>query len=168
MSIKRDLLKEKLLNSKSFNTVYLVKEDEERVRREQMDLLTELLCDDKHKAARGEVFNFLKKEKKAVDLLIRAIGEATVDKKKLIAACWEGDLDCDRYLALFTQLTLNDTFEVALEAFTTIENMRKIEPVEAGALLEKVNTALHQQADPGRKVLASDLAEFLKKHIPNN
>lgn len=168
MSIKRDLLKEKLLNSKSFNTVYLVREDEDRVRQEQMEILIELLCDDRHKATKGEVYNFLKKEKKAVALLIKAISEATVDKKRLIATCWEADLDCDRFLPFFTDITLKDQFEVALEAFTVIENMKKITPPDATAMLEKVNSSLPEVSDPGHKLLAADLAAFLKNQIPNN
>ncbi len=162
------MLKEKLLNSKSFNTVFIVREDEERVRREQLEILVELLCDDRHKASKGEVFNFLKREKKAVDLLIRAISEAKRDKKRLLAACWEADLDCDRYISFFTDIILKDEFEVALEAFTVVENLKKIEPEQAMVLLAKVNDALPSITDPGQKVLVSDLAGFLNNHIYSN
>lgn len=162
MSIKRDLLKEKLLNSKSFNTVFIIKEDEEKVRREQMEILIELLCDEKHKGGKGEVFNFLKKEKKAVDLLIKAISEAKGDKKTLIMVCWEADLDCDRHLALFTDIVLNDNFAVAIEAFTTIENMRSISSGEAEMMLEKIKEA-PKQADLSKDALINDLVEVLRK-----
>ena len=162
MSIKRDLLKDKLLNSKSFNTVFIVREDEERVRQEQMEILIELLCDERHKAGKGEVYNFLKKEKKAVDLLIKAISEAKGDKRTLIAACWEADLDCDRYVSFFTDIVLNDNLAIAIEAFTTIEHMRSISAGEAEMLLEKVREA-PKQTDHAKDAIINDLVEVLRK-----
>jgi len=164
MSIKRDLLKEKLLNSKSFNTIFLIKEDEEKVRLEQMEILIELLCDDKHKAGKSEVYNFLKKEKKAVDLLIKAISEATSDKKKLLEACWEANLDCTRHLALFTDIILTDKLEVAIEAFTTIENMQHILPAEAEKSLERIKEAMPRQTDSTKAALIAELTELLRKN----
>jgi hypothetical protein len=162
MSIKRDLLKEKLLNSKSFNTVYINVEDEERTRHEQMEILVELLCDTKHQGARAEVFNFLKKERKAVDLLIRAISEAKQDKRQLVAVCWEADIDCDRYLEFFTDIILKDELPVALEAFTTIENMKTISPGVAEMIFEKVVEAIPKQTDPTKVALTNDLLEVLR------
>ena len=163
MSIKRDLLKEKLLNSKSFNTVYINVEDEERTRQEQKEILVELLCDPKHQGARTEVFNFLKKERKAVDLLIKAIAEAKQDKKQLVATCWEADVDCDRYLDFFTDIVLRDDLSVALEAFSTIENMKTISPGIAEMNFEKVMEAIPKQTDATKEVLLNDLLEVLRK-----
>ncbi len=162
MSIKRDLLKDKLLNSKSFNTVYINVEDEERTRHEQMEILVELLCDPKHEGSRNEVYNFLKKEKKATDLLVKAIGEAMQDKKQLIIACWEADIDCDRYLEFFADIVLKDELPIALEAFTTIENMKTISPGVAEMVFEKVMEAAPKQTDATKEALINDLLEVLR------
>lgn len=163
MSIKRDILKDKLLDPKQYSTIYINKADEERATREQMDTLVELLMDDRHKAARTEVFNFMKKEKKAVDLLIRAINEAKENKSKLIAMCWEADVDCDRYLDFFTNLALSDDMNVAMEAITTLEHMRHITPEQANQQLEKAKEKMPKQMDGPREALFSDLEEILRK-----
>ncbi len=164
MAIKRDILIDKFFDAKLYNTLFLNKEDEERVRREQMGVLIELICDDKHKGARTELFNFLKKERKAVDLLIKAISEVTRDKKKLIAACWEADLDCDRHLAFFNSLVLDEDLDIAMEALTTIENMKghSPEPEIELCLKEAMEIYPEYEASPKGQLIA-DLIEVLRK-----
>lgn len=81
MAVKRDLLVDKLLNQKQYNTVYISKADEDKAHQDQVETMTELLCDDRHKAGKQAVFNFIKKEPKAVEVLIAAISQATADKK---------------------------------------------------------------------------------------
>lgn len=163
MGIKRDLLKDKLFDAKLYNTVFLNKEDEQRVRKEQMGILVDLLTDEKHKSSQTEVFNLLKKERKAVDLLITAISEAK-DKKKLVAACWEADIDCDRYLPFFTNLVLEEELPVALEAFTTIENMRgTTSPPEIELCMKEAMEIYPEfEASPKGQLIA-DFIELLRK-----
>jgi len=164
MSIKRDLLKNKLFDTRSYATLYINKEDEERVRNEQMGILIDLICDDKHIGGRTELFNFLKKENKAVDLLIKAIGEAKGNKQKLVAACWEADLDCDRYLPLFTGIVIDDDLPIALEAFTTIENMKGASPVpEIELCIKEAMESYPEHADTPKGQLIADLIEVLRK-----
>jgi hypothetical protein len=162
MALKRDLLKEKLLDPKSFNTMYISIEDENKVRQEQMETLIELLCDTKYKSSQGQIYNFLKKEPKAVDLLMRAIEEAAGDKKRLVEVCWEADLDCNRHLGLFTDIVLNDEFQTALEAMTVIEHMSPDVPVEPIApLVDKVR-AKYSSSDL-KAALYMDLMELLRR-----
>jgi len=164
MAIKRDLLKDKLLDQRSYNTIFINIEDEARVRNEQMEILVELLCDDRHKAGLTEVFNFMKKEKKTVDLLIKAIGEAKGDKKRLVAVCWEAGIDCDRYLPFFTDIVIHDDLVIAMEAFTTIENMSgKSDPKDIEASLAKAGAAYNTEQNETKKHIISDLIEVLRK-----
>ena len=164
MSIKRDLMKEKLFDPKLFNTLYINKADEDNVRAEQMEVLVELLCDPKHKGAQTEVFNLLKREPKAVDLLIKAIGEAKGDKKKLIATCWEANIDVDRHLPFFTDIVLNDDISVSMEALTTIENMSGKSPAEEiASSLSKAMESYKAQANTPKGQLIADLIEVLRK-----
>lgn len=163
MALRRDLLKEKLLNPKLFNTVYINIEDEKRERQEQMETLIELLCDERNKGSQTQVFDFLKREKKAVDLLMTAISEAKGDKKKLVATCWEADIDCDRYLTLFTDIVLNDELTIAMEALTTIENMRGHSPQpEIASLLAKAMERYPKEAGTPKGQLINDLIEVLR------
>lgn len=57
--------------------------------------------------------------------LLKAIDEATSDEKRarLIAACWEIDMDCTKDFLFFVKLACSDDFNVALEALTVIENI---------------------------------------------
>ena len=164
MSIKRDLMKEKLFDPKLYNTLFINKEDEERVRREQMAVLAELICDDKHKAQQTDVYNLMKREKKAVDLLIRAIGETKENRKKLVGACWEANIDCDRHLSFFTNIVLTDDLSVAVEALTTIENMSGKTPAEEiTACMKKAMESYKTQADTPKGQIIADLIEVLRK-----
>src|SRR5271166_1938844 len=123
MALKRDLLVTKLLDPRQYSTVYLSKADEDKARNEQVELMVELLCDDTHKSSKQAVYNFIKKEPKAIEIIIQAIMEAKGDKKRLVASCWEGNIDCTAYLPLFADIVIKDEFEVALEALTVVEHM---------------------------------------------
>ena len=69
-----------------------------------MDILIELICDDRHKSDRSQVLAFLKKEPKAAELLMTAISEAEPEnKRKLLIACWEADLDCTPNINMFVR-----------------------------------------------------------------
>lgn len=163
MALKRDLLKEKLLNPRLFNTVYINIEDEKRERQEQMETLIELLCDERNKSSQTQVFDFLKREKKAVDLLMTAISEAKGDKKKLVATCWEADVDCDNYLPLLTDIVLNDELMIAMEALTTIENMRGHSPqAQIASSLAKAMEAYPKEANTPKGQLITDMIEVLR------
>jgi hypothetical protein len=164
MAIKRDLLVDKLFDPKQFTTLYIRKEDEIKAEKDQIETITELLCDPKHKAARGEIFHFLKKEPRSVDVLIKAIAEAKEDKKTLTAVCWEADLDCARHLAFFTNMIMNENFEVALEAFTVIEHITgEIAPQLATDLIAKVKEAYKAQSDTPKATLLVDTVELLHR-----
>jgi hypothetical protein len=164
MSIKRDLLKDKLFDTRSYATLYINKEDEERVRNEQMGILIDLICDDRYKSGLIELYAFLKKENKAVDLLIKAISEAKGNKQKLVAACWEADLDVDRHLSLFTGIVIDDDLPIALEAFTTIENMKGASPApEIELCIKEAMESYPEHADTPKGQLIADLIEVLRK-----
>jgi hypothetical protein len=164
MGIKRDLLKDKLFDTRSYATLYINKEDEERVRNEQMGILIDLICDDRYKSGLTELYAFLKKESKAVDLLIKAISEAKGNKQKLVATCWEADLEVDRHLSLFTGIVIDDDLPIALEAFTTIENMKGATPLpEIELCIKEAMESYPEHADTPKGQLIADLIEVLRK-----
>lgn len=165
MPLNRDLLKDKLLDPKAFNTVYINIEDENKARKEQTDILIELICDDRHKSDRVRILAFLKKEPKAADLLMTAISEAgPVDKRKLLTACWEADLDCTPYLEMFADIVMKEDFPIAMEALTSIENMHGlISTTQAERILNKTMEVYPAQADSPKGHLLADLIELLRK-----
>lgn len=165
MPLNRDLLKNKLLDPKAFTTVYINVEDENKARKEQVDILIELICDDRHKSDRTQILAFLKKEPKAAELLMTAIREAgSADKKKLLTACWEADLDCTPNIDMFAEIVMKEDFPVAMEALTSIENMHgTITTTHAEELLNRIMEIYPTQADSPKGHLLADLIELLRK-----
>lgn len=165
MPLNRDLLKNKLLDPKAYNTVFISIEDENKAKKEQMDILIELICDDRHKSDRNQVLAFLGKEPKVADLLMTAIREAEPEnKKKLLIACWEADLDCTPQIDMFVNIVMNDEFPIALEALTSIENMHgAVTTAQAEALLNQIMEVYPAQADTPKGHLLADLIELLRK-----
>jgi hypothetical protein len=164
MAIKRDLLVDKLFNEKQYNTLYISKVDEENAQKEQVETMVELLCDDRHKASRQGVLNFIKKEPKALEILMRAIIEATSDKKTLVAACWEGNIECTPFLTFFATLVVKENFEVAMEALTVIEHMTgEVKPELAKKLIEEVKAQYKPQAETSKAALLLDLVQLLHR-----
>lgn len=165
MPLKKDLLKDKLFDPKAYNTVYISVEDENKVKKEQMEILVELLCDERHKADRKEVLSFLKKESKAAGLLMTAIKEARPEnKRKLLIACWEADIDYTPEIDMFADIAMNDDFPVAMEALTSIENMHgHINEDKVKELLSRIMEIYPAQADTPKGHLLADLIELLRK-----
>jgi len=165
MPLNRDLLKEKLFDPKAFNTVFINIEDENKAKREQMEILIELICDERHKSDRTEVLAFLKKEPQAAGLLMTAIGESKGEnRKKLLTACWEADLDCTPHINMFAEIVMKEDFPIAMEALTSIENMHGlITNSQAEELLNRIMEIYPQQADTPKGHLLADLIELLRK-----
>lgn len=165
MSLNRDLLKNKLLDPKAYNTIFISTEDENKAKKEQMDILIELICDERHKSDRNQVLAFLGKEPKVAELLMTAISEATPEnKKKLLIACWEANLDCTPNINMFTEIVIHDDFPIALEALTTIENMHgTLTAAQAEALLNRIMEVYPSQANTEKGHLLADLIELLRK-----
>lgn len=165
MPLKRDLLKEKLFDPKAYNTVFISLEDENKVKREQMEILIELLCDDSYKSSKNQVLAFLRKEPRAAELLMSAIKEAAPEnKKKLLTASWEAGLDCTPQIDMFTDIVMKDGFPVAMEALTVIENMHgDIPKTKAGELLNRIMEIYPAQADTSKGHLLADLVDLLRK-----
>jgi hypothetical protein len=165
MPLNRDLLKEKLLDPKAYNTLFISTADENKAKKEQMDIMIELICDDRHKSDRNQVFALLKKEPKAAELLMTAISEAGPgNKKKLLTACWEADLDCTPQIDMFAEIVMKDDFPVALEALTSIENMHgHITAEHAEKILNQIIGIYPTQAETPKGHLLADLIELLRK-----
>jgi len=166
MAIKRDILVDKLFDQRFYNTMYISKADEEKANAEHVDMMVELLCDSKYKSSRQEIFNFLKKEPKAVELLMRGIVEAKGDKKALVAACWESNIDCTRFLPLFAEIVIRDNFEIAMEAITVIEQITgDVTPQQANELLAKVKESFTAQSETPKAALLLELVELLNRWV---
>lgn len=129
-----------------------------------IDSLITLLTFPENKAFREEALLILKKEKRG-DLLIRAVQSAETDKHKLIAACWESEINFNNELPFFVDLALNEDYLISLEAITVIGTMEA--PFEQAILQEsiaKVKVAQSQRSDE-RAVLLNDLRDTLQSFM---
>lgn len=91
--------------------------------------------------------------------LVQAIGSAGEDNKRiLLAACWESGLDFSEHFKFFAGLVLEHTFEVALEAFTVIQQMESDPaPEDVSAVLKQIRiTKEHNNA------MVAELLSFLE------
>jgi len=165
MPLKKDMMRDKLFDPKAYNTIFISAADEEKVRKEQQEILVELICDDKHKGDKDDVLHLLKREPKAQELLISAIENTEGDdKRKLLTACWEADIDVTSHIDLFIDSVINDDFPVALEALTSIENLTgKISPEKAEEMLNLVMTTYPLYVDTPKGHLLTDLSEVIAK-----
>ncbi len=125
--------------------------------------LITLLTDPANKEIKEQALLTLKKDKEE-DLLLLAIAspKAKEHRHKLIAACWESEINFSKYLPFFILLALDDDYMVSLEAITVISTMEgpfNREHVIEG--LKKVKAA-KKNISSERVVLLNDLIVTLE------
>jgi len=137
-------------------------EAEETSNNKEIDLLTSLITDPKHKDAKEETLLFLKKDKKE-EFLLMAIAQ---QKNKtfmamLVAACWESEINFSKYLPFFILLVLDKDYLVSLEAITVISEMKgPFEQEHLKQAVTKIKDAKKTITNE-RVVLLNDLVDTL-------
>jgi hypothetical protein len=130
---------------------------------EKVARLISLLTDPANKDLKEKALLTLKKEK-GEDLLLLAIAspKAKEHRAKLVAACWESEINFSKYLSFFILLALDTDYLVSLEAITVISTMEgpfNKDHVTEG--LKKVKAAKKNISDE-RVVLLNDLIVTLE------
>ncbi len=89
--------------------------------------LIDLLHDTELPSIKKSILNLFSelKNKESIPHLIAAIKDEKYigERKDLVACCWQNGLIYNEYLPVFIDLVINETFMIAFEAFTVIENM---------------------------------------------
>lgn len=156
---------QKFFNTKEYITkiIGVAENDaEEASNNKEVDLLTSLLTDPKHKDAKEETLLMLKKEKKG-EFLLMAIAQ---QKNKslvpaLVAACWESEINFSKYLPFFVLLVLDDDYLVSLEAITVITEMKgPFEPEHLKQAIVKIKDTKKSITNE-KQVLLNDLVDTL-------
>ncbi len=62
-------------------------------------------------------------------------------KKDLLTVCWDSRLDFSPHLTFFVDLFISDSFEIAFDAFTVIENIEK-PPAPKGSYSKIIETEI--------------------------
>ena len=127
--------------------------------------LFNLLHEQEDEQIRSEIISILNdlKEKDAVPVLADAIrnpensGILTI----LVASCWQNGLDYSNYIDTFVEVIFNAPYEVAIEAFTVIEDsIGALAPGERDRLISIFKERM-QEADPLRKPLIGELLRVM-------
>ena len=101
--------------------------------------------------------------------LLKAINEANSNEKRarLIAACWEMDVDCRDEFLFFVEYACSDDFNVALEALTVVES---IENAIGKERLDEAHKIVKEKIkqNPVTINLLHDLAGIIKDRKDNS
>lgn len=124
-------LKAKLFDEKHFKTLIIGGAGTEASQGELDEMLLAIAGNDLETAEKEECLKLIR-EKNALPALTGAIRRFKNEDKKalLVAACWESGIDCSSELLFFAELACNDHYRLALEAFTVIENLDQLPPIE--------------------------------------
>lgn len=130
---------------------------------EQIEQIVSLLTDPIHKDVRHETLTNLKKENKSELLLVAVAKHKNHElQHRLVAACWEAEINYSKYLPFFVLLALDDNYLVSLEAITVISTMEG--PFEKKHVVDGIAKCKAKQAEltTEKAVLFNDLIDALK------
>ena len=150
---------EKLFDENQYSTLIIDREGFSKKQNSTADLIESLLEPHLTRAESEEIFAELKKAN-AQQMMVKAIGTTRGDaqKKALTAACWECGLDFSPHFVFFAELVCNSGFEVAMEAFTVIQEMEnKPSREEIGAVEEIIS----KQPEPAN-AMVPELESYIK------
>jgi len=159
----------KYFDSKEYITTIIGKDSEidiSTIDESKISNLISLLTDPANKKLKEETLLTLKKEKGG-DILLLAIAspKAKAVRHKLVAACWESEINFSHYLSFFILLALDNDYLVSMEAITVISTMVgpfKNEDVKEA--IKKVKAA-QKNSTTEKKFLLDDLAETLESFV---
>lgn len=134
-----------------------------------LPFLIDLLHVSKNNDVKTQVYNILSelKHSDSIPILMEAIQNVNYknEQEMLIRACWENGLDFTPYMSDFVELVIKGEYMIAFEAFTVIENLDgHISEIESENLLLKLKQGLESALNE-RKVLISELIQFIPKLI---
>ena len=145
-----------------------VAEAAEPITEEKINNLIALLADNPDYKIKEQALLTLKKEK-GEELLLVAIAsdKAKVKRHRLVAACWESEINMSKYFPFFVLLALDTDYLVSLEAITVISTMEgPFDKKHLEDALVKVKNA-KQTIATERVVLLNDLIVTLEDLIRN-
>jgi hypothetical protein len=130
-----------LFDEKKFSTIFVNREGFTSKQNDTAARIVQLLQPGITRPESEEIFKHLSGAR-AQSLLVEAIGSAASesDKKILTAACWESGLDFSPSFPFFADLVINSGFDIALEAFTVIQEMENPPAAEMGRALARISS----------------------------
>jgi hypothetical protein len=102
--------------------------------RSYLPILFELLSANPETEVKAEILKLLGtiKDKATIPVFIDALQNEKylLIRKELTTICWQNGLDYSTYFEVFTNLVIDEEWDVAFEAFTVLENLEHFPPEE--------------------------------------
>lgn len=143
-------------------------ETAEQITEEKINNLIALLADNPDYKIKEQALLTLKKEKGEELLLVAIASDKAKEKRhRLVAACWESEINFSKYLPFFVLLAIDKDYLVSLEAITVISTMEgPFDKKHLEDALVKVKNA-KQTIATERVVLLNDLIVTLDDILRN-
>jgi hypothetical protein len=109
------------------------------------------------------------KYQRAVNELVNAIQNKRYEKERetIISACWQSGLDFSRHIKTFVKLCFTENYQVAIEAFSVIENsISRCTKKEITEYISLVKSHI-DEADREKKLLLVEMINMMKEVIKN-
>ncbi|MGB3948869.1 MAG: hypothetical protein WBM13_12860 [Bacteroidia bacterium] len=167
---KEDL--KKYFNPKEYITkiigVESAEDEAESIGEEKINNLINLLVETTDYKLKEQALLTLKKEKGEELLLVAIASDKAKEKRhRLVAACWESEINFSKYLPFFVLLAIDNDYLVSLEAITVISTMEgPFDKKQLEEALVKVKNAKQGIASE-RVVLLNDLTVTLEDLLRN-
>lgn len=127
-------IREKLFSSNTATVVAAIQSLKESGNKEYLPILFELLMAQPEESVQEEILKLLGsvKDKETIPVFIEALQNQkyTSIRKAITTVCWQNGMDFSMYFEVFTDLIINEEWDVAFEAFTVIENLEHFPPPE--------------------------------------
>ncbi len=156
-------IKNKLFSANTTEVIAAINLLKEKGNKEYLPILFEILVakpETEIKKAILVLFGTVK-DKDTIPYFVEALQENKFQsiRKEILTTCWQNGLDFSPYISLLVDIIVTDTWEVAFEAFTLIENLEHFPPEEEMHPI-KLKIASHLKTSEEQK--AYFLEEILK------
>jgi HEAT repeat protein len=113
-----------------------------------------------------ELLNDLK-DKNSVPYIINSLREyrGMNGYREIVASCWQNGLDFSAHLELFTVLVLEEPLEIAMEAFTVVEENIGRLPIRQREVLAEMISVHVKTGDEIKIRLIKDLQEMVNESL---
>jgi len=127
-------IRDKLFSADSNTVVSAVHSLKESGNKSYLPILFELLTQEPEAEIQNEILKLLGgiKDVETIPVFIDALQNkkyASI-RKDIVTVCWQNGMDFNDHFEVFTDLIINEEWDVAFEAFTVLENLEHFPPPE--------------------------------------
>ena len=126
--------RDRLFSANAETVLAAVESLQEKGNKEYLPMLFEILLSAPEAEVKEAILKLLGtvKDKETIPVFIEVLQNEKYKniRKEIITTCWQNGLDFGNYIGVFADLVITESWEVAFEAFTVIENLEHFPPEE--------------------------------------